>query len=156
MPALQLRAQVGIAPYGAGDPYAGGVSIVARGGGAIRLNDRHSIELELYALGALGAGDAYPPNDRALPNTSGVAVGLERFITSSNQLSLSGGFGFFRVAARAEARDRSGVGLYLGGTRVLSQSTRFVLTLDARIVVMPEMRGSHLWLVPLSVGARLW
>jgi hypothetical protein len=39
-------------------------------GGAIELNGTDAIELELYALGTLGCGDAYLPNVRTLPNTS--------------------------------------------------------------------------------------
>jgi hypothetical protein len=153
-PAASVSANLGLAPYNAAAPYDGGLAIVGRISGAVRLDERQIVELDVLSLGTLLTGDVYAPNARALPNTIGVAAGIAHVAGGRDRFSIGAGMGFYRVEDRAQAPGRSGIGFHAGGATVLMRSSHTALTLDARVILMPSMQGTRIWLMPLSAGVR--
>lgn len=153
-PAAWVSANFGLAPYNAADPYDGGLAIVGRGSGAVRVTERRLVELDVLSFGSLLAADAYGPTSRTLPNTIGVAAGIAHVAGGRDRFSIRAGVGYYRVEDRAQAAGRSGIGFHAGGGTVLVRSSHAALTLDARFILMPNMQDTRLWLMPLSAGVR--
>src|SRR5687768_10002935 len=91
VPAAWVSANLGVAPYHADDPYDGGLAIVGRGSGAVRVTERQLVKLDILLLGTLLTGDAYGPTSRALPNTIGVAAGIAHVVGGRDRFSIGAG-----------------------------------------------------------------
>ena len=152
---MGVSADLGLAAIMASSPYSSSLAGIGRAGFSVQLADRFLAEVEGQAFGTLLAGDAYVPNERALPNTLGVSLGIVRMIDGRERLALSAGIGVYRVASRAQAVGGDGFGVHAGATAVLVRRGRAAFTIGLRAMLLPDIGDSHIWALPLTAGVRL-
>jgi hypothetical protein len=150
-----ISADLGLGSIRASTPYASSIAVIGHVGIAVRRTEGFLVEFEGHAFGTFLPGDAYSRSKRPLPNTLGLSVGVVRDVGRSDRLALNAGVGFYRVAHRGEAAGGDGFGVHAGGTVVLMRRGSTDITLGLRAMLLPDIAGSRIRLVPLSAGIRV-
>lgn len=150
LPAAWARIGAGVAPVWASSPYAGSLTALAGLAVAARIGDRSYLDVEGIALGAVTPADAYVTGARSLPNTVGAAVRMNQLVGRKGNWSVGAGVGGYRIARRAQAAGGTGVGYEVGVNRI---GPGFV-TYGARVVLVPSIAGSRMWMLPVTMGLR--
>ncbi len=150
-----VEAAFGVGIVSAQSPYRTDLAATGRLGVVVRSRNGRSAEVSGLLLGAFGAGDSFgePPIPRPVPNTVALSVGCLCRIGASPWTS-SIGLGAYHVASRASAPGGTSIGLHGGLQRVVARTAFGSVLVDARVLLLPSIGGSRMWMVPVSAILR--
>jgi hypothetical protein len=166
LPSTWASASVGAGAFRAGEPYDPGWLFSGRLAVARRLSAATAVSLEAHALSGPtpdeqlnypddGSGPTPRPlPDRTLPTTYGVAASVWRGV--GRTVTLGAGAGAYRIETRAFAPGGTGLGLHAAAEHTVLTLRRSALTVGARLVYLPNVGGTSAWLLPASLGLRVW
>ena len=130
---------------------------LASGRFAVIMHPRSRLPLEIAGqlIGSVGVGDSFgePPLPRPLPNTVGISMGcLCRIGASAWSASL--GLGAYHVAGRAFAPGGTSLGMHVGVQRIIAHVGPGSVLVDGRMLLLPRIGGSRVWLAQVGLVFR--